>query len=53
MGLDALAEETEIRVQKLAVRELPRSGRSEQLLALHGLDAARIVTGGLELAQAA
>jgi hypothetical protein len=40
--------EEEIRVQKLAVRELPRSGGSEQLPGLPGLDAARIVIDGAE-----
>jgi transketolase len=43
---DAVAGELSaegIRVQKLAVNELPRSGRGEQLLAEYGIDAAAIV----------
>lgn len=43
---DAVAGELSadgVRVYKLAVRELPRSGKSEELLALSGIDAAAIV----------
>jgi transketolase len=43
---DAVAGELSsegMRVHKLAVRELPRSGKPEELLARHGIDAAAIV----------
>ena len=43
---DAVAGELSsegIRVTKLAVNELPRSGKAEQLLAAYGIDAAAIV----------
>ena len=43
---DAVAGELSvdgIRVHKLAVRELPRSGKPEELLAKYGIDAQAIV----------
>jgi transketolase len=43
---DAVAGELSsegIRIHKLAVRELPRSGKPEELLARYGIDAAAIV----------
>lgn len=49
--LGALAEEDGVRVKKLAVHELPHSGRPEELLELYGLSAGRIaqaVRGFLE-----
>ena len=49
--LGALAEEDGVKVKKLAVHELPHSGRPEELLELYGLSAGRIaqaVRGFLE-----
>jgi transketolase len=49
---DAVAGELSafgIRVHKLAVRELPRSGKPEELLAKYGIDAAAIVRKVREL----
>lgn len=40
--LNVFAEEPDVRVIKLAVHTLPRSGKPEELLALQGIDAAHI-----------
>ena len=40
--LDALAGETGTRVEKLAVREMPGSGKPGELLAFAGIDAEHI-----------
>jgi transketolase len=49
--LDALATEG-IRVHKLAVREVPRSGKPQELLDRHGISARHIVSKVLEVAGA-
>jgi transketolase len=47
--LDAVGGEG-VRVRKLAVRELPRSGNTRELLAHHGIDAAHIARAATEIA---
>jgi transketolase len=42
--LDALAAEKSVSVYKLAIEEVPRSGKPEQLLRAHGIDADAIAT---------
>ena len=37
--LEVFAESTDVRVRKIAVRQLPHSGKPEELLVTHGLDA--------------
>jgi len=52
--LAALAEQgVEARVERLAVREMPRSGKPAELLAAYGIDADAIAEAARRLVQAA